>query len=260
MTRLIASPGNDPARFGLFSVATILDDPDIAGTGAEWESYVCGTPSEPIAAVCDPSGPSPDPQGGPPVVTAPPFVVVGSYECSALSRPMDDAYMIARQRLAFTEERSAEIIAAQLVAAAGPTDLTPTGGPTSVLDGVGLLESYLASASGTVGTIHAPRYASPALTTAAGVERHGQRLETVVGTLVAAGGGYDLVQYDDIADDGVARLFATGRVHIWRSGVTVAPDDDQLPSRSTNDVVVTAARSYVIGWDCPPAIVSVQVR
>lgn len=260
MARLVATPGSDPARFGLFSVATLIDDPRIAATGAEWESYTCGA-ADVVASVCEPGTP-PDPQGGPGLAEAVPFTVVASYLCSAMSRPVEDAYTIVRQRLAFAEDRAVGVAIGSAVGSslAAGTDLTPAGGPTTVTDGVGLLEQYLASVSGTVGTIHTPRYAAGAIVASVGVERVGQHLETPVGTLVAASGGYDIVQAGQIADDGTATLYATGRLTIWRSDVAVSPDEDQVPARSNNDVLVTADRQYAVGWDCPPASVQVQIR
>jgi len=260
----VAPPVPEPARFGLFSVANIIDGEDLRyEAGVEWEQLPCDQGAV-VSMICPPD---PDvregiplvPRAGGDLVTVLPFVVAGSYLCSAFSRPLDEAENRARQHLALAEERAAEYAIAtgigdNLPAFVGAVDLTPAGGAVSVGEGFGLLEGYLGANYGGVGTIHAPRAASLAAADH-GVSRYGTRMETPLGTLVAFGGGYDIANTNVNEVD----LFVTSRPVVRRSEVFVTPDEDQRPDVANNDVEIYAQRVYSIGWECVTAKVTVEI-
>lgn len=262
----VSPPTPNGLRFGLFSVAQMVDTPELWEFGVEWES-LAGVPAGIVSTICPPDDGS-DPAGiplalrdGGGTVTALPFSVFGSYNCSTFSRSAEEAENRARQHLVLGEERAVE----QAIAAGGfdnqqtfqgATDLTP-GTAVSVNAGVGLLESHLAKNYGGIGTIHAPRVASPWFP----AEKEGQRLETKIGTLVAFGGGYDVANVGPDGTEPAASevwLYATARPQIRRSDVFVTPDENQRPSRDQNDYMVAVQRVYVVGWDPPTAAVRVE--
>lgn len=261
----VAPPTPDGARFGLFSVANMTDSPDVQWeVGVEWESLACGMPGV-VSLACvdgDEAGVPLEPDSGVDTVRVLPFAVYGSYDCSVFSRPPDEAENRARQHLALGEERAVEYALTVGGFDHQPTfqsavDLTPSGGAVPVKGGVGLLEGHLAENYGGVGTIHSPRTLGPYLP----VEREGQRLETKLGTMVAAGGGYDVANQGPdgtTPPDEERWLYATGRPIVRRSDVIVVPDEDQRPNRRTNDFTVIAQRIYAVGWDCATAAVRVE--
>lgn len=266
-----APPTPDPARFGLFSVANVIEDPTLRyEAGIEWEPIACDAAGV-LSMVCPPEGeddregfPLTAREGGEGLVEVAPFAVLGSYLCSVFSRPLDEAENRARQHLAMGEERAVEYAIATGLADntpsfAGAVDLTD-GGAVPFTSGLGLLEGYLAANYGGVGVIHSPRRASPQMSHH--TERFGQRIETLVGTYVALGGGYDLANRGPDgteAGDGEAWLYATSRPIVRRSEVIVTPDEDHRPQIANNDVEIFAQRIYSVGWECVTAAALVQV-
>lgn len=259
----IPPPSPEGKRYGLFSIAQMDTDPALRWEmGVEWEP-LAGERAGLVSTVCvDPSGLPLDARAGEGLVTALPFAVVGSYKCSAFSRSTEEAENRARQHLSLGEERAVE----HAITAGGwdnapllvdGVDLTPGGTAVPVDVGFGLLESHLGSEYPGVGAIHAPRLMSGQAWNLAGVHREGQRLETLLGTLVAFGGGYD--EAAATPADGTGWLYATGRPVVRRGDVFVTPDADHRPSMTQNDMEIYAQRTYVVGWDGPAARVNVTL-
>lgn len=265
----VAPPVPDAARFGLFSVATMLgDEPDRWKVGVQFEPIPCDA-ADLASYHCDDYNEAGYPlsiRDGEGLVEVEPFLVYGSYGCKTLSRPMEEAEQRARWHLQLGEERAVErAIAAGGFGSAptfqGASDLTPAGGAVSVVDGFALLEQLLGTDYGGVGVIHAPRLLSSAVSADGLVDRQGARLETLVGTFVVFGGGYDLANVGPTgvapADD-EAWLYATSRPVIRRGPVYVTPDEDHYVQRSTNDVEIVAQRAYAVSWECVLGAVRVQ--
>lgn len=261
-----APPTPDPARFGLFSVANVIEDPSLRyEAGIEWEPMACDVAGV-LSMVCPPDGE--DTREGFPLtardgeglVQVAPFAVLGSYLCSTFSRPLDEAENRARQHLALGEERAVEYAIATGIADntpsfVGAVDLTPAGGAVSVGQALALLEGHLGANYGGVGAIHAPRVASPLAADQGGVSRYGQRMETPLGTMVAFGGGYDIAS----GGGSTVVLYATSRPIIRRSEVIVTPDQDHRPQITNNDVEIFAQRIYSVGWECVTAMVTAEI-
>lgn len=268
----VAPPGVEPTRFGLLSVAQTVDDPDLRWElGVEWEALTCARAGV-ASIVCDtfdeyaaPGYPLEARDAGEELVEVTPFIVVGSYTCKSASRDLDEAEERARIHLAAGEERAVEYALATAAAGNAPsfqgaTDLTPGGSAVDLSHGFGLLEAYLAENYHSVGTIHAPRLLAPAIGEGQYAWRQGQRLETLVGTFVVAGGGYDLASVSPTgapAAAGTAWLYATGRPQLRRGQVFVN-DEQSAFDRGTNDVTFYAQRTYAVGWDCVTAAVLVE--
>lgn len=272
----VQPPAPDPSRFGLFSVATIVgDEPDRWKVGYQYEPVPCEV-AELASYNCDNEDEAGYPlavRDGEGLVEVEPFLVYGSYGCKTLSRPIDEAEQRARWHLQMGEERAVE----RAIAAGGfgnaPTfqgadDITPATGAVSVARGFALLESLIGQEYGGIGTIHAPRLLVPAISGGRLAERQGQRLETLVGTYVVAGGGYDLAnvgpdgsppgEYGD-ADGVEAWLYATSRPIVRRGEVYITPDRDHFVVKPYNDVEIIAQRAYAVSWECVLGAVRVSL-
>lgn len=263
----LTAPAINPYPYGLFSVANMPDATGRWEMGVEWEP-VAGERAELRPHECvDEYTPDVVLRDGEDTLEGVPFVVVGSYTCKAASRAMDEAEERARLHLAAGEERAVEYAIAtgtqgNLPSLQGATDLTPTAGTAvSATDGVGLLEAALAKDYASVATIHAPRLLGTALSAAKIASRHGQRLETLIGNYVVAGGGYDLANVGPDGEApaaGSAWLYGTGRPTIRRGEVFVQPDENKYLKRDTNDVAIMAQRTYLVTWEGPTVAVLVD--
>lgn len=267
---VVDGPPVQTLPYGLFSVAVFppTDAQPHWQNGVQWETAAPCT--APRGVVGDPCSPGPiDSEGafeeaaGTEVVTATPFVARGLYRCKSLSHESEAARVRALNALLAWEERQVE----QTIASGGSNPsfrgaLVLEAGPVSVAEGVDLLSGYLATSHHSVGVIHAPRGIEATLTRKVKIERRGQHLETVGGTLVVLGGGYDLAPYGPDgtpAPDGTAWLYATGRPVVYRSEPFFTPGPDNEINISNNDRSIAANRTYVVGWDCGEAAVLVSV-
>jgi len=139
------------------------------------------------------------------------------------------------------------------------TDLTPAGGAVSAAIGLAMLEGDAACRYAGTPIIHAPRAVASLLTGFQGsVVREGNRLETKLGSLVAAGGGYACPNSSPLGAApaaGEAWMYASGAVSVARGELLIKSDID----RDQNDVYVLAERAYVAAVDCYTAAVRVKV-
>jgi hypothetical protein len=188
-----------------------------------------------------------------------PFLVVGSYECAAQSRPLEEAEERARLHLAAGEERAVEYaistgVMGNLPSFQGAEDLTPQSGSVGIVHAMSLLEAALVQASGSIGAIHAPRALGPVLADHGQFERVGQHLETGMGTYVALGGGYDLANVSPTGsepDEGEFWVYATSRPSVRRGEIFTQPDDDSFIDRGSNIVAIMAQRAILVSWNEP---------
>lgn len=274
---LVPAPTVQPYSHGLFSVAQMPVDVDPHWRcGIQWEPYACAPARLQPVEECEEEPPPWESDDGVPLVEASPFVVYGSYHCRLPGRSLPaDIEDRARQALLLGEQRAVE--EALWTGSAGNTPhlaspdavvLNPVPNPgaadaLSPVAAIAALESYLGANYGGVGVIHIPRGAAAVLA------RHHQfcgdcapPLRTVLGTAVAAGGGYVVNTGPDgsPAPPGTAWAYATGPVAIRRSEIFMLPDSlAGAFNRTTNEVEVIAAREYVIGWDCVLAAVLINV-
>lgn len=271
----VTGPVREPARYGLFSVANVVPAPEQRfQLGVYWEPVSCAAAGS-VAGDCfdaaaigegEGEGEGEAGVGGagmPPVATSGvgplaeglPFAVYGSYDCSAFSRPLDEAEARARQHLAAWEEAEVE----RTIAAGDRSNESTFQGAdvladgTSLADGVALIESALATGYGAMGVLHAPRRLGAHLSAGRLVDRHGARLETMAGNYVALGGGYDIANVGpdgSTPEAGSFWIYGTSLPVIRRSDVWVTPDPKFRPQVANNDVTVFAWRTYVVAWEC----------
>lgn len=250
-------PNPTPSRYGLLSSAVTVDEPNPHWRleGVQYEPLGCEAAST-YPPACDPSPPSKSATYGIPLVTIPPFVVYKGVQCSAPS--FTDPVLRDRisSELALGESRAVEGVVwegsgsfpsvnlAGAAVALGTDPLTPTGAFVA-------LESAMASCYGGDAYLHIPRGALAAFAARGYIERDGNRLRTLAGSVVVAGGGYTGTDPDGEATDGVVWAYATGTVFAWRGPVEfTAGDPGEYINRANNDAVLVAERVVAVGWDC----------
>lgn len=265
---------NEPLPFGLFSISRIIEEgPGHWQQGVEWEPAVCGAASLYPCPTCVQNDAGTEPlkvyEDGPGTDFATPFTVYGSFHCSPIGN-WDRASERARQLLANGEERAAELGIAngtnhtsKALQDASSVDVTPTPGTAvSVAEGLAILEAYIgANGSGKGAIIANRRELLLANENGKLIEREGDHLETVLGTPVAAVGGWDgrTGPNNDAAGAGEAWIFALGSApRIWRSDVFMTAERENSLDTAQNNLDILAERTYVIGWDCFTAAVLVN--
>lgn len=134
-----------------------------------------------------------------------------------------------------------------------------TGTATDVVCGLGFLEEYIGNCYNGAGVIHVPRKVLPALMASSLVEARGATLYTKNGNLVAVGSGYPGSSPAGVAaTQCTSWIYATGAVFGYAGPVRIFPHRDSI-DRAENTVKMIAERTYVVGWDCCHAAVSVDL-
>lgn len=149
----------------------------------------------------------PDPAGGwtnpaskifdrPDLCTFEPVTVYAGFECSTVGLTYAEARQRAEAQLALGEQRTLEewFMTRFLTDLAHTTDLTPGAGAVHIVNGIGILETWLATNYGGQGVIHAP------IGTASLLAMHHQVRfateetcpETLAGNSLVLGAGYSL--------------------------------------------------------------------
>lgn len=248
----VAGSPVEPARFGLLSIAASQDAPGNRWeAGIEWEG-VDSSGGGALPAVCE-DNPEPidfgDSSAG--LTRVDPFIVYDVYTCQVVGRDLGEARERARMNLLATEQRQVERVLAGALADAQPNfvDGVVDLGSAGAREAAGILESYLGRTVSGNGALHLPRLLT--VDAATFTERQGQHLETLSGTYVALGGGYDLAQ-----EGGPTYAYATGRPRIWRSEVFVS-DEEASIDRAINEVTYIAQRVYAVGWSGTAARVEI---
>ena len=251
----VDSPTPSPRKFGLFSVAqpTNLNNGKWLG-GVEYPSDNCAWDVLFAADPCNPA--AKDYSEEPGFFEADAFYVYTLRACRAPGA-INDAKDRAVKTFTGAEERGAETgLWASLVADTNAVNL----GATALCPeaAVAVLEDWLGKNYGGTGVIHAPRDAATFLATNARVRRHGNVLETELGTRVSAGAGYFYSGPGAAAGVDEAWLYATGEVTVRRSPTEVrGPLMKMTPADNTQ--VVLVERAYVVDYDCAVAAVKVSL-
>ena len=256
----IAPPAIEPHRFGLYSIANTPDPTGRWELGVEWEP-LAGERAELRASECvDDYTLDVEVREGETTLEGIPFIVVGSYACKSASRPIEEAEERAQLHLAGGEERAVEYAIATGVMGnepsfQGATDLTPSPGTAvDLVTGIRLLESAHAIGSPSAGAIHAPRVLGAFGDYDGIVMRQGQHIETLLGTYVAFGAGYDIANVGpdgEEPDPGEYWIYGTGRPTVRRGEIFTQPDPDHYLNKDDNDVVILAQRTILVTWNGP---------
>lgn len=280
----VAAPPADPYVGGLFSAAytpEVPADPHWQ-CGVQWETDNCHRPGV-WAETCPPGVPEDKPQDYAPAwQTATPFNLVMGVDCSLPGNTLDDF----RRRLLANAQAGAQAVIERVYwtgeqgntpRLAGPAAVDPDAPadgevvvlatePLTFVGGVSLLETYLAQNYNANGVIHAPSglapYAAKHNQICGACSSNGQ-LRTVLGTRWAFGRGYEINTGPGgvPAEDGVAWMYATGRVAVWAGPITI-PNEGQLEAAfaiRSNTVNLFAEQTVIVGHECVLAAVPVVI-
>lgn len=263
----IAPPAIEPHRFGLYSVSNTPDPTGRWELGVEWEP-LAGERAELRASECvDDYTQDVEVRGGETTLEGVPFVVVGSYACYSASRPIEEAEERALLHLSAGEERAVEFAIATGVMGNEPSfqgadDLTPTPGTAvDLVTGIRLIERAHAIASGSIGAIHVPRFFGALADFDGIVQRQGQHIETLLGSQIAFGAGYDLANIGPDGNEPDADqffIYGTGRPTIRRGEVFTQPDPNHYLNKDDNDVVILAQRTVLVTFNGPVTAVLIS--
>jgi hypothetical protein len=224
-----------PHPYGLFSVA-----PPESPSDSQWESWACTEPGFTVDPCIDGSAPG-----------AKQFD-----ECGAISKfkPVTVYFGLKRSgpdatdinvKVDGTFEAAEEFgveehLWAEMLNHVGAPNI---GVSPSLPEALATVEAGLARRYHGTGVIHMNR--GTAVLLAPHLVREGGSLQTIAGTPVVAGAGYN----QDLVDPtpGPAVIFGTGAVEVRRSAEVLTLDSWDT---AINDHYVLAERTYVVGWDC----------
>lgn len=265
-------PVVEPYEFGLFSVAQMPpEDRD-----PHWR---CGVQYEPLTCDkartegdrCDTPQPDKTVDDGVPLSMGDPFTVYDGYLCRLPGRPsQEDIVNRARQALLLGEQRAVEEAFWTGSAGNDPHLADPSAvilnpvptDPLNIVAGLAALENFLGETYAGVGLVHGPRGVATLLSKDGLITATRTGLRTILGTGLAAGGGYVVNTGPDgtPAPDGTAWMYATGAVVIRRGPIIINPDTVAAAfNRSTNEVEILAEREYVITRECALGAVLVDI-
>lgn len=262
----VSQPGLPAPHAGLLEAAVGPLELDVhaQADGLTYELDSCGA-AHLYPAQCDTTWPT-KVYDACEVVTAKPFVVYASLEAGALGTDFAEREAQVRRRLQAVEPRSVERAfwggdgnVPGVLQDIGATDLGPS---TDAIDAFAKLEQALADNYGLQGLIHV-RPAAVARLAAEGLLRRESNgaLYTWRGNRVVVGEGYAGVgPAGEAPTPGGEWMFATGRVVIWRSLEAQVPPVEQALDRTTNQIRLTAERTYVIGVECYAAATLVTLQ
>lgn len=264
--RYVAPPGINGHRFGLFSVANMPDDSERWQLGVEYEPLE-GRIADLRASECvDEYMDTIVPPTVPDPVDGIPFVVVGGYNCKATSRPVEEAEERARLALIGGEERAVEEALMTAAVQNGPAfpgaTLIAGGDAVSLTEAFSQFERLSGINYHSAGVIHMPRSLASFTGDLGLHQREGQRLETMLGTPVVAGAGYDSKNQSPTGVEPVGRerfIYLTQSVTVRRGEIWLSPDPESYIDKANNDYVILASRDYLVTFGGPVFAVKIDL-
>ena len=238
--QLVEAPAAVPLPFGLFSVAEIrLTTDEHWRLGIQWQSQACSPTKLTTGPCIEPEVDPLSPDDYCSVVQYEPFTVYSYYNDEIPGATLEQHRARAIQRLNNGEQYSAEqSLWTALSTAAGPAvDLTAQ--PVGLV--LGYVEQALADAYFGQGVIHMSRATATFLWEYLSVQ--GGRLQTLLGTPVIAGSGYDTLG----APDNDFYIYGSGPVVLYRGDVDTR---ENAVDRAINRTSIIAQRDYAVGFDC----------
>ena len=256
----VDAPLTTAPRFGLYSVATVLDNQARAACGVFYLPEAIAPSGFVYQAQCGSSNALAHLGDEPDEVIGDGFWVVTGVTCL-----YDDIEARAAQRMALDEQALVErelwtgaLGTKPEFDAAGTQKLSAT--PVSLAVGVGLLEAYLGDTYNGQGVIHSSRLVAPAAGRDLIVSQSGGRMSTLLGTPWAFGQGYSVNTGPGgaAASAGTAWLYATGQV-VVRRGDLFKSTVEQALNRSTNNIELVVQRPVTVTVDGILAAVQVEL-
>ena len=246
----VEAPTRRPLPYGLFSAANERNETRRWSNGVEWLSPGCGVPFV-TGEVCEPSIEFEKDAGGG-TGEASPFTVYAPFECSPVAWTEQSASAMAEARLVAGEEAAVERVLMTGAAGNSPSlqadAETIIGTPVSPRILLAELEAWIADSYGALGVLHVSRYGATLLADAGLIKDSGSRMLTKLGTPVAVGAGYPNVGPDGSeAEQGQFWAYMSPNVFYYQG--TVGSDVGAVLDKRKNDLLATAFRTYVVGYD-----------
>lgn len=176
-------------------------------------------------------------------------------QCSTFGLTYDEARERAMTQLAMGEQRVVEaFLMSHFLAKTDTTDLTPAAGALHIAQGVGVLETWLATNYGGQGVIHVP-IGTAALLSMHHLVDYGPEScpSTLAGNGVVLGAGYtsNLGPDGTVAPAGEAWLYVTPPMRIRRNEPFLVQNAEwQTIDRAKNDRVALAESTFVPEVSC----------
>lgn len=263
---LVEAPAVTPYQYGLRSVAVPGDLTDAHWQmGVEYEqigTYLASIYPGPCGA-----RPSKTLSAEAAHVVGAPFGIYAGVDCKLVGYSED--YVIARAKaiLELGWGHAAEIALWNGGGVSGATPRLNAAGTTTIATGLSMtagiaaLEKYLGDNYAGVGLIHAPRFVAPYMDAKLLVHERTGKLQTVLGTGLAFGGGYDNTGPNNAAPGAnIAWLYATGPVRVYRGEAWVNGALAAALNRDDNSTLAYAEQPALLTVDGPPiAAVSVNL-
>lgn len=248
----VEAPTRRPLPYGLFSAATERSEERRWSNGVEWRGIGCGTPFV-TGQVCEDVSPFEQGDGGG-MGEALPFTVYAPFECSPVAWTEQSATAMAQSKLVAGEEKAVERVL--MTGSAGNTpsiqadavSVTTTAVSPALL--LARLEDWIAVNYGSLGVLHLTPGAATVFASEGLLKESGTRLLTKIGTPVAVGAGYVNESPDGTeAADNEFWAYMSPAVIYYQGALT---GDVAVPvtlDRKKNDLLATAFRTYVVGYD-----------
>lgn len=192
-----------------------------------------------------------------------PITLTSGIECSTFGISFDEAQALALEQLALTEQAGLEdfFMRHWLADNSHTVDLTPPAGALHIVNGIGVLEDWLANNYGGEGVLHVPAGAASLLSSNTIVDfaRGTEAPTTLMGNCIVLGAGYTanvgpavLPATDPVpAPAGEAWLFITPPIRIRRDQPSLTTTTEQQQTAySTNDRRALAETTFVIEVAC----------
>lgn len=188
--------------------------------------------------------------------TALPFTVYILNECRTVGE-MSRAQARALNILTLNEEAAVEKELWTRMAAAA-TNITPGTAPSPEM-GLALLEEAIGNNYAGRPIIHASPDVASILGTRGAHERHGNHLETKIGSAFAVERGAPDLGPGGAPAAGTEWIIASGGLFIERSTSPTLQGPFVVQQPLDNTQMVLAERTYVAGWDCTPVAIRVTL-
>ena len=225
----VEAPVVKPHPFGLFSVASPQQPSSTDWQiGVSWESWACLTPNVTRSSCIDGLADAPPKEMDvcPNTQSVKPFTVYSGIKRTGQS---DD---VARTQASAILSDAEEYAVEQGLWTELAADVTESAA-LSAVGALAAVEDALADGYMGLGTIHMSR--GMAIRLAPQLVQKASHIETITGTPVAVGGGYESTA-----------IYGTGGLLIYRGGIDVI----EAYALSVNDLLVIAERTYVVNYDC----------
>lgn len=282
---LVLPPTFSARQYGLLSVVQArFDESDQHWQNGVTYQSLCGIGGTTYNDFCVTGNPAPRKSANmtTPLRGATPFTAIGRVDCSPQGYSQDERMALAFAALTNTEAWQVErtfwtgsinitggppgvttTVYPHLAANAAVFDSTttqsillqsaavPVTGTTvvDIVEGIGYLEQAMATCYNGQPVLHVPIQLIEQGFRAGIFKVNAGHIETMHGSLIAAGGGYTGSGPDGTSIPGALWVYATGQIFAYRSSA-FEPSFRESFDRSTNTVQAFAERTYVLGWDC----------